>query len=142
MKIIGRESRWKRRIDHKRGIRGSIFAKENTTRVGESLAKFSRCSLVIQYHMIKENFKPIKKKNRKKSNQSVPLKIGIKNEETNRNKFESLNKSTIKRYKNQPSQKVNSRIKVFVTAPESKLDLFNYIDSNYAEERVRRRMGD
>jgi len=54
--------------------------------------------------MMKENFKPIKKTG-KKSNQSVPLKIGIKNEETNRNKFESLNKSTIKRYKNQPSQK-------------------------------------
>jgi len=60
-------------------------------------------------HLMKENFKPIKKKKKKtgkKSNQSVPLKIGIKkNEETNRNKFESLNKSTIKRYKNQPSQK-------------------------------------
>lgn len=91
---------------------------------------------------MKENFKPIKKKNRKKPNQSVPLKIGIKNEETNRNKFESLNKSTIKRLQKSAFSKVNSRIKVFVTAPESKLDLFSYIDLNYAEEPVRRRMGD
>lgn len=56
--------------------------------------------------MIKENIKPINKK-RRKSNQSIPRKIGItyKNEEINRNKFESLNKLTVQRYKNQPSQK-------------------------------------
>lgn len=60
-------------------------------------------------HMIKGNFKPINKKKTKKkgrkSNQSIPQKIGIKDEEINRNKFESLNKLTVKRYKNQPSQK-------------------------------------